>query len=648
MQQRFTLFERIVNRRSWYFFACLGFYLLGSLMLRFVLYELFVRSSHHSPWFSLHVLATGVHCDAAVALCIFAPFALWLQLVPTRVFVSTWHRVVVGIVVTAYLIGQLFMFVVEFEFFDEFNSRFNTVAVDYLIYPQEVFVNIWQSYPVVKILSAVILAGAVLSWLMHQRYRRYVDAESSLPNRLVWVAIYIGITIVALALQVHEPGEFNGDRVVYEIALNGSESFFDAAVTRELYYPAFYRTLLRDDAFARTRKLVQSPNATLHSGYDSIERSIPGAFPKKPKNLVLILVESFGSEFWGSLGRKEPTLTPEMDALSKEGLLFTNLYASGNRTVRGMEGVLASFPPLPGDSVVKRAKSDNVSTIARTLKSLGYHTLFIYGGRGVFDGMRSFTMRNGYDHFIEQKDFPNPTFTTIWGVCDEDSFHRGIEEMRTLHKTDKPFFVTFLTVSNHKPYTYPRGRIAEDPDQRSRANAVKYTDWALGEFFRLAKKEGFYNDTIFMVVADHGARVYGSQKIPIPSYKIPLLVVSPLLKTAARVDVMGGSLDVGPTALGLLGLPYHSVFFGQDLLKKDPATAWAVMHHNRDIGFYRNNRLVVLGMNKTADFYQMSGDATQLELATSPAPGDDELLKDATALFQVADDLYTNEKYHLQ
>src|SRR5205085_3479031 len=171
----------------------------------------------------------------------------------------------------------------------------------------------------------------------------------------------------------------------------------------------------------------------------------------------------------------------EMDKLAtSEGLLFTNLYASGNRTVRGFEGVLSSFPPLPGDSIVKRDLSDNVETVARVLKRDGYGTVFLYGGRGLFDGMRSYAVRNGYDRFIEEKHFARPTFKTIWGVCDEDLFTRAVEEFRELAKGPQPFFATVLSVSNHKPYTYPKGKIPEDPSEQRRENAVKYSDYALG------------------------------------------------------------------------------------------------------------------------------------------------------------------------
>src|SRR5205085_3341341 len=166
-----------------------------------------------------------------------------------------------------------------------------------------------------------------------------------------------------------------------------------------------YRTLPKAEAYRRSRELLAAPGAHFSGRLDSLSRSVPGDPTRQRLNVVILLEESFGSEFWGCLGRTN-TLTPEMDKLAaEEGMLFTNLFACGNRTVRGMEGVLSSFPPLPGDSIVKRDHSDNVETIARVLKRDGYSTFFLYGGRGLFDGMRSFTARNGYDRFIEQKHF---------------------------------------------------------------------------------------------------------------------------------------------------------------------------------------------------------------------------------------------------
>ncbi|MDB6057849.1 MAG: Sulfatase, partial [Verrucomicrobiales bacterium] len=331
--------------------------------------------------------------------------------------------------------------------------------------------------------------------------------------------------------------------------------------------------------------------------------------------------------------------------LSTEGFFFDNVYADGNRTVRGFEGVLSSFPPLPGDSIVKRDHSENVETIARVLKRDGYDTMFLYGGRGVFDGMRAFTVQNGYDRFIEQKDFSNPTFTTIWGVCDEDLYNRTLEELKKSSATQKPFLATVLSVSNHKPYLYPPGRIAEDPRAQKREHAVKYTDWALGQFFDAAKKEPFWTNTVFVVVADHGARVYGKQTIPIHSYEIPLLVLGPAaVNSPSRHSELGCQLDVAPTILGLIGRPYQSMFYGRDLLKN--GNRFAVLNHNRDIGMYRDGHLVVLNLKGGVEYFL--GEPKGEDMKLSPADAVDvELEHDAIALFQTADDLYINRRFRV-
>jgi phosphoglycerol transferase MdoB-like AlkP superfamily enzyme len=466
--------------------------------------------------------------------------------------------------------------------------------------------------------------------------------------RLLFLAGALAL-VVALATVIPLKGaHVSTDRTLNEIANNGALAFVAAAWTRHLDYAAFYKTMPRDEAYARARRLLSEPNSEFIGNRLSIERRIAGEASRPKLNVVILLEESLGSEFWGSLGRTD-TLTPEMDKLAEtEGMLFTNIYASGNRTVRGMEGVLSSFPPLPGDSIVKRDLSDNVETIARILKRDGYATLFLYGGRGLFDGMRSFAVRNGYDRFIEQKHFEHLTFTTIWGVCDEDLFARAVEEFGALAKAGNPFFATVLSVSNHKPYTYPRGRIPENPDDRKRENAVKYSDYALGQFFRAARKEAFWTNTIFAVVADHGARVYGNQTIPIHSYEIPFLVTGPAaIRTPRRVGQLGCSLDVAPTLLRMIGRPYQTMFFGHDLLHCRPEDGRALLNHNRDIGLLAHDRLVVLGLMQTVEFYAGNPKLVDMSLLAQPTESEWELEKDAMALFQVADDLYVNQRYRL-
>ena len=337
-----------------------------------------------------------------------------------------------------------------------------------------------------------------------------------------------------------------------------------------------------------------------------------------------------------------------MDQLALgEGLLFDHIYASGNRTVRGMEGALSSFPPLPGDAIVHRDRSENVETIARVLKREGYTTMFVYGGHATFDNMKPFLVANGYDRIVDEKDFPNPAFVNVWGVSDEDIYAGAIRQFRELSHTNQPFFATILSVSNHKPYTYPKGRIPEDPNG-TRENVVKYTDWCLGQFFNAAKQESFWTNTIFAVIADHGARVYGSQDIPIFSYEIPLVILGPAtVPRPHRELALGCSLDVPPTVLGLLGVRTRPCSSDGTCCMIRRATFHALLNHNRDIGMFARDRLVVLGLQKTVEFY--AGDPHVVNLALLPQPPADDLEqeKDAEAIFQVADELYMNRKYHL-
>ncbi len=597
--------------------------------------------------FKLFIL--GFQRDLFMAIVLALPWLGWLLIVRDRSFGRAWHRRLFTAAACGFVSWQIFLLATEYYFFEEFHSRFNTVAVDYLVFPHEVFVNIGQSYPVVPVVSACLLLGAAWTWLAGRLFQPMWNDPAPVGKRFFHLIGALALAAVLAMTFNFKGASFSKDRTLNELANNGPISFFAAFWTRNLDYAAFYRTLPKPEAYARARQLLAEPGAEFIDPSDSIRRRIAGD-PTKPKlNVVIFLEESLGSEFWGSLGRTNGTLTPEMDKLAtNEGLLFTNIYASGNRTVRGFEGVLSSFPPLPGDSIVKRDRSENVETIARVLKRDGYNTMFLYGGRGVFDGMRAFAVNNGYDRFIEQKDIVNPSHTTAWGVADEDLFKRGVEEFRELNKQGKPFCATLLSVSNHRPYTYPAGRIPGDPKKMKRSQVVKYSDWCLGEFFKAAKNEAFWTNTIFVVVADHGARVYGSQSIPIKSYEIPLVILGPaVVQEPKRLDQLGCSLDVPVTLLGLLGRPYESLFFGRDLLNGDPAHERVLINHNRSIGIWAKERMVVLGLQKDVEYYE--GDPKKVEVHPLPNPDQQEfeLEKDCTALFQVADDLYMNRRYHL-
>jgi phosphoglycerol transferase MdoB-like AlkP superfamily enzyme len=614
-------------------------------------------------------LAMGLWLDVVVALAVVAPLAIWCAF-RRRPWVGQARWWLVGVVGLGWVV-QAFLFISEGFFFDEFLSRFNTVAIDYLIYPTEVVTNLWESYPLVQIVLACVGLGMLMTWASLRWAGPVVAPVAGRWRRvLVWPVAALVMAVPVFLLDI----KFSKERIVNELGSNGAVSGLSAALTRNLPYDVFYRTLPRDEAYRLARELLgknggefTSPpappvpaagpgEAWFDAARASLQRRIPGDVTKPRLNVCVLLEEALGSEFFGSLGRvkkngKPDTLTPRMDQLiNEEGMVFERLFADGNRTIRGFEGVFSSFPPLPGDSILARDRTENVETLARVLKRDEYQTLFLYGGRGTFDFIKSYTVPNGWDRLIEQKDFENPVFTTAWGVCNEDLYARGISEMRALHATGKPFLVSFMSVSNHLPFTYPTGRIAEDPEAHSRKHAVKYTDWALGDFFEKVKKEPYWKDTIFVVVADHGARVYGSQAIPLKSYEIPMVVLGPaVVPEPRRIPELGCQLDVAPTILGLLGRPYDSMFFGRDLLKPGTGPGRVLMHHNRSIGVFEPGRLVVFGLNQQVTGYSSgslkSDDLVPMEVLDAAGEA---ISRNGQALFRVADDLYLQRRYRVK
>ncbi len=658
-------------------------------VLRLLLWQRFAPAGI-SFFDSLHFLGAGAFADVAFALfgtsvligvssllaSILSLPTLLLMPFGLHAWKPVWRTLFRIAVTVGFMVG-IFLLISEWYFFAEFESRFNTVAIDYLIYPHEVFTNLRESYPLPLIGASCLLGGIALALLV---FRRWPPAWNETPRtrRFAGATAWLVLSLAAAALTQVTGKSLSRQRVINELAANGWASALKASWSRNLSYPDFYPVMDRAEAFRRARKLLDEPGvdfvappapdlpkatslpsspdpdsaAWLDAARDSLVRRIPGEASKPRLNLCIITEESLGSEFWGCLGRtrdgKPDTLTPRMDAIAtSQGMLFTRLLADGNRTIRGLEAIYSSFPPLPGDSILARDRTENVETLAQILKRDGYSTVFLYAGHGTFDYIRSYSLRNGWDRLVEESDFKDPAFRTAWGVSDEDLLQRGIEEMRALHDAGKPFFTSFMTVSNHRPFTYPKGRIAEDPDARQRDHAVKYSDWVLGDFFDRARTQPFWTNTIFVVIADHGARVYGSQTIPLKSYQIPCVVVAPaLFQNPRRIEVEGSQIDIAPTLLGMIGRPYQSLLFGHDLLAPGAAERTrCLMHHNRSVAVYHRQRQVVFGLNKTVEFWGGEPGSGTMSRISDPDAEALSLRDDGIALFQAADELYTARRF---
>ncbi len=368
-----------------------------------------------------------------------------------------------------------------------------------------------------------------------------------------------------------------------------------------------------------------------------------------PSQVVVVLEESFGSDFVGVLGHAEKQLTPCFDRWSTEGLLLTQLVANGNRTVRGIEGILASFVPLPGDAILKRPKSEDIPTLARVFAAHGYSTGFFYGGYAIFDSMKGFLAKNGWSEFVEQPDYPDEAFRTAWGVADRYIFEALVERQKQARASGEKLFATLLSVSNHKPYLIPPESPVNQRALKGRSLGVAYADECLGAYLDALRAEGLLDDTLVLLVGDHGARVYGSEKIPAPSYRVPALFLVPDARwKGAQIDRLCSQIDLAPTLLALAGIGQETPFLGSSVLGQPSLGGRAFLQHNRDVGILTDTTLVVLGLQKRIEYYTRSGresDAFTLLPESQVTPAQRELADDATAVFQSAYERYEAREY---
>lgn len=486
----------------------------------------------------------------------------------------------------------------EYFFWNEFGVRYNFIAVDYLIYTNEVIGNIVESYPVIPIFTALFLVTGFITYHIVKKSKSYIEHIPTPTEKLKLSFIYLGLVAISLVtLPILSNKESGQNLFANELQASGIYKFYFAFTNNELDYFKFYKTLPENEAYSILRQQIP------FSSNKQLMQEIKSDSTENRKNVVLITIESYSADFMNHYGNKNH-LTPFLDSLANKSLLFTNHYAVGNRTVRGLEAVTLCLPPTAGESVIKRKDNKNKFTTGNLFKQKGYQVKFFYGGDAYFDNMQDFFGGNGYD-IIDKKAFqPNEiTFSNVWGVCDEDMAKKAIQVMNSESKTGKPFFNHWMTVSNHRPFTYPEGHVAIT-DAKSREGGVKYTDYALKQFFAIAKKQSWYNNTVFVILADHCASSAGKTALPLDKYRIPAIIFSPNDLPAQSCNKLMSQIDIMPTLFGLLHFDYQGKFYGQDVLKADyKPRAFIATYQN--LGLIKDNVLTVLSPKNTVKQYQL-------------------------------------------
>lgn len=592
-----------------------------------------------NPLKLIGVFLCGLVFDLAAASYFSIPLLLLTLLLPQRWLTLRFWRTLVCAGMSLIIAVLLFGAVAEWFFWDEFSSRFNFIAVDYLVYTQEVIGNINESYPMPLIFAGLAVAtglGFLALWKTGMLQRWFAGAREEGWNRkTAWLCLLLPL-LAQFALSNRRVPEF-GNSYNQELARNGLYSFCAAFWENELNYEKFYPKLPREEAFARVRKLLGgNPVSPASTNFTDITRFVSVDGPEQKLNVIQITVESLSAKFLGCFGGTN-SLTPVMDRLFEESLVFTNFYATGTRTVRGMEALTLCVPPTPGQSIVRRPRNGKLFSVGSLFRSRGYDTAFIYSGYGYFDNMNAFFAANGYRVIdrgtVAKSDI---TYATVWGACDEDLYRWTLREADAAFAAGKPFHHFVMTTSNHRPYGIPGGCI--DLPSGSRNAAVKYTDYAIGKLLEAARTKPWFTNTLFIIVGDHCASASGKTALPIPGYHIPAFVWNPGLIPPRKAGALCSQIDLLPTVFGLMNWSYNSRFYGRDILRMAPADERAFIATYQRLGYLRDGKLAVLEPVKRKRTFTYSA----LNEAVKPATNDPEFMNEAISLYQSASYLFSH------
>ena len=487
--------------------------------------------------------------------------------------------------------------IINFFFFKEFQTRLNYLFVEYLEYPQEVFAMIWKSYSV-----DIIIATPILLYLS---YKLFIYTKKLLPpTKIIPKLIILPFILATLFLGIRSSvSSSTPNQSFYSYSNSVLKNDIVNNSTFALLYAIYLKKGEEMPSYGvKEKKIIKNLQTLRPHNYltqNSLLHTQKSTFKRK-KSVVLVLMESFGNSYVGSLGGT-PT-TPYFDAMSKKGLFLSNMYSSSNRSNRGFEAVTTSLFPTYTNSYLKLAKSQQKFwTIASTMKKKGYKTIFLYGGDSKFDNMKGFALSNGFDEVFDKYNFDNSIKRYTWGVCDEALYNKAEE---ILKNAKEPIFLMMFSLSSHKPFDYPSGKIEyyKKAPIQSFANAIKYSDYALHSFYINLKENNFFNKGCLAIVADHNAHISGAHKIPIQEFKIPALFLSNDIEPQ-EIKGTTHQIDIAPTLLDIAGIDADIPAMGIDLTKNIHSSALIV--HRGAYAYVKDDKFILFQKDSKAIIYNL-------------------------------------------
>lgn len=607
--------QKVLNSRYIILFSFILFFLFASLCLRALFLSISIGQADLDGLDILGIMAKGFVFDLTVGLCFTIPYSIYLLLLPQRWNRTLFNKIVTYFTVFLMVLITIFSFFAEYTFWREFESRFNFIAVDYLIYTYEVINNINESYPLPLLIGGVLIITLIVMIFKRQSFANSFKSETRFLKRLFITTLICLVAFLLLWKTDNSWAEKSSNRYQNELSKSGIFSFVAAFKNNELNFDQFYPLMEIKKAFSIMKISLRESGSSAGGDPLEITRQITGSAEAKTPNVVMVVLESFSAEFMGKFGNSQ-RLTPVLDSLADQGLLFTNMYATGTRTVRGMEALSLAVPPTPGNSIVRRMNNEDLTTIGSIYRTKGYRTTFFYGGDGYFDNMNQYFGSNGFNIVDRGRNLSigdnykttrtiltdkQVSFENAWGICDEDLFAAVVRDADTRFASKQPFYNFVMTTSNHRPFTYPKNKI-DIPSGTGREGAVKYADYAIGRFLALAKTKPWYANTVFIFVADHCAGSAGKNEIDIEKYHIPALVLNMPGAVPARIEKMCSQIDLYPTLFSLLNWSYINNNYGKNVLDKNYAPRILLGTYQK-LGYMKADSLVILSPGRKLETY---------------------------------------------
>lgn len=609
----------------------------------------------------------GLRFDLRVVVYLSIPLLLAVlsaRAMAARGFFRLWLTVTSSIV--------LFLGLVEMDFYREFHQRLNGLVFQYIKEdPKTVGSMLWYGFPVVRYLLAWI-GGTIVMSLLFKGIDRLTRPRGEYQSNLAgvrsvapWYARGVVFVVILLVAVIAARGTLRqgppmrwGDafttdsNFVNQLGLNGTLTLIDAAKSRmsEDRDNIWKSTLDQKVALQTVRDMLLTPHDKLvDADSAAIRRDFtPPAENTLPiKNVVIILMESFAGHSVGALGAAG-NITPYFDKLAEEGLLFDRFFSNGTHTHQGMFATMACFPNLPGFEYLMQTPEGGhkLSGLPALLSPRKYDDVYVYNGDFAWDNQSGFFGNQGMTTFIGRNDFVNPVFSDpTWGVSDQDMFDRGAQELAHNYGK-KPFYALLQTLSNHTPYALPKNLPVEPVTGSGRLDehltAMRYSDWALGQFFEKARKEPYFKETLFVIVGDHG---FGNHQqvteLDLGRFNIPLLLIAPGIqeKFGKRDHTVGTQIDIVPTIMGRLGGETRHQCWGRDLLNLPEGDQGVGMvkpsGSEQIVGLIQGDRVLIESKDMSPRLYRYElGREFKAELIESPDQA--EMLKKLEAFIQTA------------